>query len=219
MNAFDVIGPVMVGPSSSHTAGAARAGLVASALLGSPPRQGIITLHGSFARTGWGHGTPQAVVGGLLGFRPDDIRLKESFRIAKEQGFQFELREADLGEVHPNTVKIELTGADGCQIRLVASSVGGGMIEVVELDGMPVSFDARYDTTILFGQDKMGAAAAVTAVFAANDINIAQMKLYRRAKDQETVIVLESDGAVPDPALRALRASTHITRVAAVRPF
>ena len=146
MNIFDIIGPVMVGPSSSHTAGAAKIGNICNKLMAEPIEKAEIYLHGSFAQTGKGHGTDKAIVGGLLGMSCDDINLPNSFAIAKEKGFSFTIKEADLGDVHPNSVKIVMYGKKGHSLEVVASSIGGGRIQVCRLDGVNANFSGESAT-------------------------------------------------------------------------
>ena len=159
---FDILGPIMVGPSSSHTAGAARIGAMARTLLGSRPVQAEIGLHGSFAETGPGHGTDRALVAGLLGMKPDDLRIPQSFEVAAEEGLQFRFHEVRLREAHPNTAVLELTGEDGKTLRMQASSVGGGRIRVDKLDDVDVGFTGDYNTLIIHSLDVSGELATVT---------------------------------------------------------
>lgn len=169
MDIFDLIGPVMVGPSSSHTAGAVRIGYVARKLLGEEPKSARITLHGSFAATGRGHGTDKAIVAGLLGMHPDDERIPRSFELAWEQGldFSFELRE--LRAAHPNTARLDLTGKSGRRLSMTGASVGGGRIEVRELDGIALSFSAEKPTLIIRNEDQPGSISIVSACWQPRD--------------------------------------------------
>lgn len=193
MNVFDVLGPVMIGPSSSHTAGAAKIGRVARLLLGERPVQAEIYLHGSFATTYHGHGSDRALVGGVLGFGADDERLRNALGIALEEGLSVRLQLANLGEVHPNTVRIALTGQSGKTVDIVASSTGGGDIKVTNLLGFSVEFDGQSNTLIILHRDRPGAIAAVTAVLAEEGINIAQMKVAREEPGTEAIMVIETD--------------------------
>ena len=139
MNSFDIIGPVMVGPSSSHTAGAVKIGNISQKLLGAPVRKADVFFHGSFLATGKGHGTDRALIAGLMGFPVDDPRIPDSFRYADESGMEYHLSGIDLGDVHPNSVKLLLSG-EGHSIEVVAASVGGGAIRVTEIDGLPANY-------------------------------------------------------------------------------
>ena len=147
MNILDVIGPVMVGPSSSHTAGAVRIGLAAAKLLGEPVKKAQLFLHGSFLATGKGHGTDKALVAGLLGFAVDDERVPDSFRYAKERKLDISIEGIDLGdEVHPNTVKMKVEGESGRKLEIIASSIGGGRIQIDEIDGLTINVSGDYPT-------------------------------------------------------------------------
>ena len=149
MHIFDVLGPVMIGPSSSHTAGAVKIGYVTRKLLGEAPVQANILLHGSFADTGSGHGTDRAVVAGLLGCKPDDPQIPSSFEAAKKAGFSFQITRGTLRGAHPNTVKIEVVGEHGSQLEVIGSSVGGGRIRICEIDGIRTDFSGEYNTIIV----------------------------------------------------------------------
>lgn len=213
MNVLDIIGPVMIGPSSSHTAGASRAGLVARRLLGAEPVWAKITLYGSFAKTYAGHGADRAIVGGILGFSLDDERIRDSFSHAKQQGlnFLFEISDEDAG--HPNTAKIELEDQNGEKICVVVRSVGAGVVNVVEIDGGEVHFTAEYDTTVIFNNDRAGTIAQITAVFARHRINIAFMRVFRKYEGKDAVMVIETDQSVSRAVLDELRAAENIRKV------
>ena len=219
MNVFDIIGPVMIGPSSSHTAGAARAGLVAHRLLGDAPVRAHITLYGSFAKTYAGHGADRAIVGGILGYELDDVRLKTSFREAEGAGleFCFEVSEEDMG--HPNTAKIELVGKNGGEVSVVVRSVGGGVVNVVNIDGADVLFSAEYDTTVIFNIDKPGIVAHVTSAFANYGINIAFMRVFRKYEGKEAIMVIETDQRVEKALLGELQSAKDISKVITIPPF
>lgn len=196
MRIFDVIGPVMTGPSSSHTAGAVRIGLVARRLLGEAPVRAAIGLHGSFALTGKGHGTDRALVAGLLGMQPDDSRIPSSLEIAKENGLNISFETVNLRGAHPNTAVLHLTGATR-QLEIIAVSVGGGRIRICEIDGIEVNFSAEHNTLIVHNSDTPGHVATVTTILAQHHINIATMQLYRSAAGGYAVMVLECDEHIP----------------------
>ena len=147
MRLFDILGPVMIGPSSSHTAGAVRIGWMAQRLLGSPPVRAEIGLAGSFALTGRGHGTDRALIAGLLGMHPDDSRIPDSFALAAERGLDFTFSTLHLRGAHPNTARLQLTGADGRTLDIVAESVGGGRIRVCSIDGITANFTCLLYTS------------------------------------------------------------------------
>ena len=193
MNLFDILGPIMIGPSSSHTAGAARIGKMARTLLGDTPAEAKIHLYGSFADTGAGHGTDRALVGGLLGMNPDDMRIPFAFDEAVKAGFTYTFDEVELREAHPNTAIIELTGRSGKHLELQAASVGGGSIEVNRLNGIDVSFTGDFNTLIISNQDESGIIAAVTTILNQLRINIANMSLCRHKRGGSALMVIETD--------------------------
>ena len=166
LDIFDILGPVMIGPSSSHTAGAARIGAMARTLLGAPPVKAAIHLYGSFAETGSGHGTDRALVGGLLGMKPDDPRLPNAFEEAKKAGLTYTIDEIKLRDAHPNTAVIDAESADGKTLTMQASSIGGGRIMVNKLDGIDVNFNGMFNTLVIRNEDASGTVAAVTSIFA-----------------------------------------------------
>jgi L-serine dehydratase len=201
---FDIIGPVMVGPSSSHTAGAVRLGLVARALLGEMPQQARVELHGSFARTGPGHGTDRALIAGLLGLDTADERIRDSFALAEAAGLQFEFCEADLGEeAHPNSVRFTLTAGERT-LEMSGASIGGGMIQITRLQGRSVLIRAELDTLILIADDRPGTINAVSGWLAAHQINIAFLRLKRDQRGGRAMMVIETDQTIPDALTRDL---------------
>ncbi len=219
MNVFDIIGPVMVGPSSSHTAGAARAGKVARQLLGAAPAKAEIILYGSFACTYRGHGTDKAIIGGLLGFDADDVRMIDSFALAKRQGLEFMFVKGSSDKYHPNTAKIRLQGSGGEDTTVVVSSVGGGAIKVVEINGIEVSFSADYYTTVIINRDKAGVVAEMAAVLAENQINIAFMRLFRQANINQAIMVVETDQPLSQDVQACLKKIIHIKKVLVIEPL
>lgn len=165
MNLFDIIGPVMVGPSSSHTAGAVKIGNVSRKLLGQDVAKADIYFHGSFLTTGRGHGTDRAILAGLMGFPVDDERIPDSFELAQKAGMKYSFGSVDLGEdAHPNSVKMNLTGVDGKELEIVAASIGGGRIRIEELDGLAANFSGDYPTLIVHNLDQPGHVAEVTSM-------------------------------------------------------
>jgi L-serine dehydratase len=200
MSVLDMIGPVMIGPSSSHTAGACRIGLLARAILEAPPEKAEISLHGSFAKTGRGHGTDRALVAGLLGFRPDDGRLPDALAEAERAGLAVTWAVADLGNVHPNSVRLVLEGG-GRRTTVLGSSIGGGAVEILEIDGVPVRFSGARHTLLVGHQDFYGAIATVTRVVADDRVNIAALSSNRDRRGGDALMCLELDGRLSDPAL------------------
>lgn len=213
MNLFDIFGPVMVGPSSSHTAGAVKIGYIAAMLLKDKPVQAAITLHGSFATTGIGHGTDRALIAGLLGMKPDDIRIPDSFSVAKEDGLQYTFQTAQLKNAHPNTALITLTGQQNKTLSIQASSIGGGRIMVNKLDGIDVNFTGDKPTLIVHNVDQPGHAAEITSMLSRQSINIATLQLYRDKRGGEAVMVIEIDQPVPAECVAWLERQDGIRKV------
>lgn len=197
MRLFDILGPVMVGPSSSHTAGAVRIGLAARKLLGEEPAHADISLHGSFALTGHGHGTDCALIAGLLGMQPDDLRIPDSFKEAEKRGLTVKLSAVQLRNVHPNTARLQLTGVNGRTLDVVAESIGGGRIRIVSIDGIDANFSGEHNTLIVHNQDVPGHVAAVTTALMQRHVNIASMQLYRSEQGGYAVMILECDQPIP----------------------
>lgn len=213
MNIFEILGPVMVGPSSSHTAGAVRIGLMTKRLLGQKPVKARIGMYGSFLATGRGHGTDRAVVAGLLGMKPDDIRIPESFELAAADGLSFSFEEANLSGAHPNTVLLEVEGDGGRELSVQASSLGGGRIMVNRLDGIDVNCTCEMPTLIVHNMDQPGHVAEVTSMLSHKSVNIANMSLYRDKRGGRAVMVVETDQPIPEEALRWLEHLEGILKV------
>lgn len=187
------MGPVMVGPSSSHTAGAVRIGRVARHLLGSQPVKAEILLHGSFAATGAGHGTDKAIVAGLLDMAPDDTAIPRSFQLAQEAGMDVGIHPTELRDAHPNTAILTLATTEGRTLTVSASSLGGGRIRVNAIDGMEASFSGDYPTLIIRNEDKPGIVSEVSYALSHHNANIATMQLYRDRRGGLAVMVIECD--------------------------
>ena len=190
---FDIIGPVMIGPSSSHTAGAARLGLMAGKILGEKPVKVEILLHGSFAQTYRGHGTDKALLGGILGFAPEDMRLREALDIAAQQGLVYSFAPVDIPEAHPNTAIIKLTGESGRVIQVEGASVGGGNIRITRIGDFDVDLTGKYPALIIVHKDRPGVVNRVTSILARYKINIAYMRVSRKMRGQEAMMILETD--------------------------
>lgn len=203
LDIFDILGPIMVGPSSSHTAGAVRIGKMARTLLGSPPKTAEIGLHGSFAETGPGHGTDRALVAGLLGMKPDDLRIPLSFDLAKQAGLAFSFRNVELKEAHPNTALLTVSDGAGQTLELQAASTGGGRIRVDKLNGIDVNFTGAFNTLIIRSTDVPGKLAEVTRELEQGGVNIANMNLCRAKRGGSVLMVIETDQQVP-PVVRTL---------------
>ena len=215
---FDILGPIMVGPSSSHTAGAARLGKVARAVAGADIEDVTFYLHGSFAKTYKGHGTDRALVAGILGMEPSDLRLRNSLEIAKEMGLKIKFKEADLGDVHPNTVKFVIKGKEGTY-ELIGSSIGGGSIEVTSVNGNSVNFIGAYPTIIVSNKDVPGVVSKVTSILYDNDINIAFMKVFRSQKGKDATMVFEVDHEVTSEIIGSVKAIEGINKVIMINPI
>lgn len=218
MNLFDILGPVMVGPSSSHTAGAVRIGRMARSLLGQEPVWAQLLLHGSFASTGAGHGTHQALIAGLLGLAPDDSRVPASFELARERGLSFTFGSCVLRDAHPNSVLIRLEGAEGGSLEVGAASLGGGRIQVFQLDGLNTSFSGALPTLVVHNTDQPGCVSRVTGALAQRGLNVATLQLNRGGRGGSAVMVIECDQPIPQEAAQELRALPGILRVTRYTP-
>jgi len=203
---LDIIGPVMVGPSSSHTAGACRLGLLARNLVGGTPERARIELHGSFARTGEGHGTDKAIAGGLMGFRPDDERLRDALEIADREGLDYVFEKTTLDDdAHPNTTRITLERGDRKAV-MTGASLGAGRILVTEINGYKVEVTGSYHTIVLIAEDVKGSVAAIATILAEHEINIANLRLTRKERGGDAFMVIEVDDVPGEPVRDEIRA-------------
>jgi len=210
---FEVIGPVMIGPSSSHTAGAARLGYIARHVC----CKGLIKrvdfyLHGSFAQTYRGHGTDKALLGGFLGLNPSDEGIRDSFQLAQEQGLAYAFETADLGNVHPNTVRIVVESEES-SCEMIGSSVGGGKVLVTSINHMQIEFTGQYATIITEHLDRPGVVAHVSTLLSERKINIAFLKVFRQARGSAASMVIETDQEVDADILEELRALNGMSKV------
>jgi L-serine dehydratase len=213
MNLYDIIGPVMVGPSSSHTAGAVKIGYVARKLLAEPIQKAEILLYGSFLATGKGHGTHLALVGGLLGMQPDDERIPHSLELAKEQGLELSFGTAELRDAHPNSAQLILTGVDGRKLEIIGESIGGSRINIASIDGLSTNFSGEHPTLIVHNLDQPGHVAEVTSMLAHKSVNIATMQLSRAERGGFAVMVIECDQEVPQESIAWLRRLEGVIKV------
>ena len=198
---LDIIGPVMVGPSSSHTAGACRLGLLARCLVGGTPQSAKIELHGSFARTGEGHGTDKAIVAGLMGFRPDDDRIRTALEIADKEGLNFRFEKTTLADdAHPNSVRMTLDRNDRHAV-MTGASLGAGRVLVSDIDGYPVEVTGNYNTIVLVAEDIPGSVARIATLLANHRLNIATLRLTRQQRGGDAFMVIEIDDE-PGPEVR-----------------
>lgn len=202
---LDIIGPVMVGPSSSHTAGACRLGLLARCLVGGTPERALLELHGSFARTGEGHGTDKALVGGLMGFRPDDERLRDALGIMEREGLDYRFEKTTLDDdAHPNTVRITVERGDRRSV-MTGSSLGAGRVLVTEIDGYPVQVTGNLHTIVLVAEDVKGSVARIATILSDAGVNIATLRLSRKSRGGDAFMVFEVDEQPGDDVRDAMR--------------
>ncbi len=204
MNIFDIIGPVMVGPSSSHTAGAVKIGYVSRKLLAQPVKKAQILLYGSFLATGKGHGTQKALVAGLLGMEADDPRIPQSLELAREAGMEVSFGVSTLKEAHPNSVQLLLTGDQGRYLEITGESLGGSVINIASIDGLSANFSGDYPTLIVHNLDQPGHIAEVTSMLSHKSVNIAAMQLYRSSRGGEAVMIIECDQEIPRESIKWL---------------
>ncbi|HKK28486.1 MAG TPA: L-serine ammonia-lyase, iron-sulfur-dependent subunit beta [Gemmatimonadota bacterium] len=214
---FDILGPTMVGPSSSHTAGASRLGYVTQAILGGAPERARIGLHGSFAMTGEGHGTKKAIIGGLLGYAPDDERIRTSVEDATAAGMDFEFYTADLGEdAHPNSAVFEVErGEEEATIR--GASIGGGQIRIHEIDGFRVDLSGSLPTLVVQADDVPGTIATITRMLSERGVNLATMHVDRTGRGEQALMTIESDADIPEELIEAMRGQDWVHWIRYVR--
>lgn len=205
----------MIGPSSSHTAGAARIGLAARNLFGKQPSWAKIYLYESFAKTYKGHGTDFALAGGLLGFATDDLRMSKALDIAKEAGLKIEFIEDNSGVEHPNTARLVI-GDENDQLELVGISIGGGKVEITELNGFELRLSGNHPAILIMHNDRFGAIASVTRILAKHEINIGHMEVNRKDVGKEALMVIEVDQNVGDDILQELQYADHIIQISKI---
>ena len=218
ISVFDVLGPNMIGPSSSHTAGAAVIALLAQKMIAPPLVKVDFTLYGSFAKTYRGHGTDRALLGGIMGFSTDDTRIRDSFRIAQERGlaYRFIPNETET-DIHPNTVDIRMENAAGQVMTIRGESLGGGKSHIVRINGVKVDFSGEYSSVIVVQNDKPGVVAHITKVISDHNVNIAFMRLFREAKGHTAYTIVESDEHLPEDIADVLRENPNIHDVMIVQ--
>lgn len=215
---FDVLGPIMIGPSSSHTAGAARLGKIAKTIVDKDIKEVQFLLHGSFSKTYKGHGTDRALVAGILGMNPDDVRLRHSLELATEKGIQIEFIPTDLGDVHPNTVQFVITDIDNTNWTILGSSIGGGLVEILEINGNKVQITGEYPTMITFHNDIPGTVAKVSGLLYEAGINIAFMKLVRSQKGQGATMTFEVDHPISPEIIHHIQQVEGVYHVITINP-
>lgn len=210
-SAFDIIGPVMIGPSSSHTAGAARIGRVARTLFGREPKKAIISLYGSFAKTYKGHGTNVAIVGGLLDFDTFDERIPQALTLAEKAGIEVEFIVENLVTDHPNTVRIRLYDEEN-ELDVVGISIGGGTIEITELNSFQLKLSGEYPAILVVHEDRYGAISGVTNILAKFQLNIGHMEVSRKEKGNMAMMVIEVDQKIEDKVIQEIESLPNITQ-------
>lgn len=213
MNIFDIVGPVMVGPSSSHTAGAVKIGYVSRKLMAEPVKKAEIKLYGSFLATGKGHGTDKALVAGLLGMNPDDIRIPQALEIAKQSGMEVTFGVSTLKKAHPNSAELILTGVNGRNLEIVGESLGGSLINIAKIDGLSANFSGEQPTLIVHNLDQPGHIAEVTSMLSHKSVNIATMQLYRSSRGGDAVMILELDQEIPKESVKWLEHLEGVKKV------
>lgn len=218
ISVFDVLGPNMIGPSSSHTAGAAVIAFLAQKMINGPLVKVEFTLYGSFAKTYRGHGTDRALLGGIMGFSTDDMRIRESFQIAHANGldFSFKTNEEET-EIHPNTVDIAMENASGQKMIIRGESLGGGKVRIVRINQVQVDFSGEYSAVIVIHQDKPGVVAHITKCLSERNVNIAFMRLFREKKGHTAYSIVESDGRLPEDVSTRLRENVNVHDVMIVQ--
>lgn len=210
---FDVLGPIMIGPSSSHTAGAARLGKIAKTIVNKPIKEVTFLLHGSFKETYKGHGTDRALVAGILGMIPEDSRLKEAISIAESEGITLNFLPADLGQVHPNTVKFLIKDNEDINWEILGSSIGGGLVQINEINGNKVQITGDYTTVITCHDDIPGTVSKISTLFYEKEINIAFMTLVRSQKGKGATMTLEIDSSVSEEIINNIKTINGVNRV------
>jgi len=217
MNVFDIIGPVMIGPSSSHTAGAVRLGRVAWKILEEEPKRVDILLAGSFAETYKGHGTDKALLAGCMGMHAYQREVRDALKIADEKGIAYSFTPVSIPGAHPNTAVITLTGTDGKKVTVKGASIGGANIEVEEVNGMPVMFTGRHDTYLVRHHDTTGVIAAVTNYMMFQGLNISNFRLSRKNRDGEALLMIEVEGTAPREILEHMKELPNVISAILIR--
>ncbi len=219
MDVFDIIGPVMIGPSSSHTAGAVRLGYFTRVLLGEPAIKAVVHLHGSFAHTYQGHGTDRAIVAGIMGMKPENPRIKNSLILAEEQGLEIIFKPMDIEDAHPNTALIEATGINGKELSIQGSSVGGGNIKITKIDGKSVGITGKNPTLVVEYSDIPGQVARITNITAKHKMNISEISIGRDYRGGKATMCLQMDGmSVSDELKHDILEMDEIFSVILIQP-
>ncbi len=208
-----MIGPVMIGPSSSHTAGVVRIGLAAYKILGGVPEEAEITFYNSFARTYEGHGSDRAILAGLMGYKTDDKRIKEAIELTKAAGLIFHFKSVgNASTLHPNSIRVKIKKGEK-SVEILGESKGGGIINIAEVNGFKADFSANLHTTIITAEDVKGSVAFIASVLAHDDCNIATMSVSRRGKFDVACLVLEMDSGIKPVTLEYLKSLSWVKEV------
>jgi len=218
VNIFDIIGPIMIGPSSSHTAGAVRMGRVAWKILGETAVYAHIGLAGSFAMTYKGHGTDKALIAGIMGMKPDDERIPHSLSLAAEQNLTYEFVPKKIANAHPNTALISLRGESGAECDVEGVSVGGGNIMITKLDGMEAAFTGAVPTLVIPHHDRAGVIAAVTGILSGHGVNIGNLRLSRVKKNHHAIMTIELDTDIDKSIVQVIRGHKDVVNVVYMQP-
>jgi len=214
---FDIIGPIMIGPSSSHTAGAARIGRIARTIFNQKPERAEITFYGSFAKTYKGHGTEVAIIGGILDFDTYDPRIVDAIEIAKAEGIEIEIRESEEITAHPNTARVRLI-AGAKELEIVGISIGGGKIEIVEINRFALNLSGQLPALLVLHEDRFGMIAAVANILSKYEINIGAMQVSRKSKGDMALMIIETDQNVSAEIADEIKSIPYISNVAVIRP-
>lgn len=214
---FDIIGPIMIGPSSSHTAGAARIGRIARTIFNQKPERAEITFYGSFAKTYKGHGTEVAIIGGILDFDTYDPRIVDAIEIAKAEGIEIEIRESEEITAHPNTARVRLI-AGANELEIVGISIGGGKIEIVEINRFALNLSGQLPALLVLHEDRFGMIAAVANILSKYEINIGAMQVSRKSKGDMALMIIETDQNVSAEIADEIKSIPYISNVAVIRP-
>ncbi|RCX20329.1 L-serine dehydratase [Fontibacillus phaseoli] len=214
-NVFSIIGPAMIGPSSSHTAGAVRIGRFARQLLGEMPGEAKICFYGSFAETFKGHGTDLAVVGGILDYPTDDERIRHSLQNAEDMGVELQFSTGVAPGAHPNTVKIVLSAGEK-RSEVIGASIGGGTIMIRNIDGFEAKCSGELPTLVIAHADRQGVLAGITALFSRENVNIGFIITDRKGRTAEALTMVEADSAIPENLIKAISALPHVSRISSI---
>ena len=220
MNVFDIIGPIMIGPSSSHTAGAVRLGRVANKIMNQAlPTEINIELSGSFAKTYKGHGTDRALLAGILGYNSYSEEIRDMLNIVKQKNIRYKFITTDIPGAHPNTARIHLKGKNGETCSVEGASIGGGNIRIDYINGMQVDFTGEYNTILVLHKDKPGLIAAVTNLMREKyaNVNIGNFRLSRPVKGGEAMMTIEIDGVPPQGIIEDIRKIDNVINVLLIK--